>query len=1001
MTHSNTSIADLPQCIDQWVATLAKALGTAIKWRRRGNSLHILCEAPSCPEQDAVIACVVSLLKQQDINHIDSGQPPIYQLWCYGRVLGDYEPAWSTAVTPNVSAASYANIVVPESSAREFSRTAVRSDDRLSTTGRAGGAASLTAPASEPQNSKAAIAQQLARILSPLGIAVTIRVKPHGPSAKRLWVACQSSYSPDPSLIAEPLSHELRRFPLEGVRDAVVLVKVRGEERVDWVLKIDLTPAEEILQGWARWGDVEAIGRLLNYRLDSQQLGRIVGGSLTGTTLRFTYQPPVPGESRFTPQAQLNRALDVLSPYLKTLAPRGIQILELAGLEVALREQRAIATDKIPPSPWTLAQAGNLPAVRFLLARLLNPDLDYQLATGGIRVQTLIKDGLMHVMCDGSLCPEKAAVAEAVQALVAQLAIESIYGVRVYGRRAGQRRPRWRAGMDFSDRQRFVPEPSPAFAATDAYVTELVSPEPELSPSPSVTPQRLWVVGQRSLQALRLRLRHAMLRSQVFIPSVSARDLVRPGRSTPVDLQVALVWSAVGLLLFTQVDIATGWWIDSRVLAAESLTQASDTQPQILADQPLTEDVTALLLEQSPFPSFNNPQLDLKLALYYQQLQTAGPPDVIAIGSSRAMRSLDPAVLKTELAALGYPDASIFNFGVNGATAQVVDLILRRILPPEHLPKLVVWADGTRAFNGGRVDETFQAIAASEGYETLAEGRLYEGFDEAIAEGNRPAPDANAAATSWFTRLFESYQAIDDWLSDRLSRVSNAHRHRDRIKAWIGQRFGAISPSDPSAAQATASGFLSRLEGQASAPQLSGPSDGGTGSDSRLSSASAPSNATNPVPISSALAQIEPNGFLPITARFDPSTYYDQYARVSGNYDKDYTNFQLQGEQTEALRNLLASMTLHNVTVIFVNTPLTQEYLDPFRSGHEQTFRQYMIDTALQQDKFVFRDLSRLWLEQPDYHQYFSDPSHLNRYGAVKMSTHLARDPLVPWLTAK
>ncbi len=61
----------------------------------------------------------------------------------------------------------------------------------------------------------------------------------------------------------------------------------------------------------------------------------------------------------------------------------------------------------------------------------------------------------------------------------------------------------------------------------------------------------------------------------------------------------------------------------------------------------------------------------------------------------------------------------MFNFGVNGATAQVVDLIVRRLIPPEDLPQIVVWADGARAFNSGRVDVTYNAIAVSEGYEQL------------------------------------------------------------------------------------------------------------------------------------------------------------------------------------------------------------------------------------------------------------------------------------------
>ena len=35
---------------------------------------------------------------------------------------------------------------------------------------------------------------------------------------------------------------------------------------------------------------------------------------------------------------------------------------------------------------------------------------------------------------------------------------------------------------------------------------------------------------------------------------------------------------------------------------------------------------------------------------------------------------------------MGYENADIFNFGINGATAQVVDMVLRQVLEPDQLP---------------------------------------------------------------------------------------------------------------------------------------------------------------------------------------------------------------------------------------------------------------------------------------------------------------------------
>ncbi|MGB3615371.1 MAG: hypothetical protein WBA10_16375, partial [Elainellaceae cyanobacterium] len=977
MTQSSNIAADPAECLEQWVSSLAKSLDTAIKWRRRGNSLHILCEAQTCPDQERVTAQVNALLSRQNVNI--PGQPPIYQLWCYGRSAGEYRPKWSTAIAPGPVAESCIGTVAPEASNREFSEpvTGAKISELQ--------ASELQAPKAQtprldPQRSNSQypkshgpdeavttiIPQRLAKILSPLGIAVTARIKPNGSSAKRLWIACQASYSPAPNLIAEPIAAEIRQLSLPGVRDAVVLVKVRGEERVDWVLKIDLTPAEDILKGWARWGDVEAISRLLNVQLAGRLGGQVTDGMVTGTMLKFVYhttsETALPNNDA-EQSVHIDQVLTSLSAYLQTLSPQGIHALQITEAGGRSAQQHSLLGQAIPQeSAWNLARMGELAAVRFLLGRMLNPDLDQQLATGGIRVQVLLKEQLLHVMCDSPLCPEEAAVAEPVQDLVKQLAVPLVHGVRVYGRRAGQRRPRWRTGTNF-DKQRFVPEPSPTFAATDAYVAQLMSPEADPAehdgPDTASPRQPLWTVWGRAVGGANQRLRQALLRSQLFVPGVNARDLVQPSRDTSRDVQLAVVWGAVGLLLFTQADLLTGWWADSRASAAAPLSQvitgqAVAGQANALADEPLTADEVSALIQQSPFPSFNNPHLDLKLALYHQRLQTADPPDVVIIGSSRAMRSIDPAILKTELADLGYPEATVFNFGVNGATAQVVDLILRRILQPQQLPKLVIWADGARAFNQGRTDETYQAMVTSDGYRDVEGGALAVGADSADVETAALSSDSDQdSASPRASRLLERYQALDRWLSDRLGLLSTAHPHRDRLKAWIAQRFDVGVPQHSLQEQ------VASLE-QAAQPTREGAPESRDASMALSITTSTPSD------------QIRASGFLPIDMRFDPSTYYQKYAQVPGNYDKDYLNFDMRGAQTEALRQVLELAEAQDMTLVFVNTPLTQEYLDPFRAGHEQTFRQYMIDTALQHESFTFRDLSRLWLDRPDHRQYFS-----------------------------
>ncbi|NJK52073.1 MAG: hypothetical protein HC936_03250, partial [Leptolyngbyaceae cyanobacterium SU_3_3] len=50
--------------------------------------------------------------------------------------------------------------------------------------------------------------------------------------------------------------------------------------------------------------------------------------------------------------------------------------------------------------------------------------------------------------------------------------------------------------------------------------------------------------------------------------------------------------------------------------------------------------------------------------LYRQYVAQHGAPDVLILGSSRAMRGVDPVVLEQALAAQGFKGQKIFNFGV-------------------------------------------------------------------------------------------------------------------------------------------------------------------------------------------------------------------------------------------------------------------------------------------------------------------------------------------------
>ncbi|MEL6212037.1 MAG: hypothetical protein AAFQ96_00435, partial [Pseudomonadota bacterium] len=85
------------------------------------------------------------------------------------------------------------------------------------------------------------------------------------------------------------------------------------------------------------------------------------------------------------------------------------------------------------------------------------------------------------------------------------------------------------------------------------------------------------------------------------------------------------------------------------------------------------------------------------------------------------------------------------------------------------------------------------------------------------------------------------------------------------------------------------------------------------------------------------------------------------------------------------------------IPLVFVNLPLTYDYLDATRGPIEQQFQQYLNQQS-RSTGFGLIDYLNQWLTQ---YGYFADPSHLNRYGAEAMARQLAADYRVPWGTLR
>jgi len=349
----------------------------------------------------------------------------------------------------------------------------------------------------------------------------------------------------------------------------------------------------------------------------------------------------------------------------------------------------------------------------------------------------------------------------------------------------------------------------------------------------------------------------------------------------------------------------------------------------------------ATLRSQVNSASFSSDLLDQQLQLYLSYIAVLGPPDILVVGSSRALQGVDPRQLQQSLAGVGYGGLTAFNFGVNGATAQVVEFQLRKLLTPQQLPQMILWADGVRAFNSGRTDRTFNAIAASEGNRMLAAGirpKLLENEPKNARQCYKFPQPCNAVLPGEISTKSENSALTVSYSEELSSEVRGLSQLK--IQNFLSSEF--------TLAQAP----LEELE-----------------------------NA------------VDANGFLALSARYNPATYYDDRPFVAGSYDGDYRDFTLEGKQIAALSAIATFAKTRKIPLVFVNLPLTSDYLDSVRWNSEQEFRQQMQRLAREKN-FIFRDLSEQWPERNDY---FVDPSHLNRYGAIAVSEELATDSDIPW----
>jgi hypothetical protein len=378
-----------------------------------------------------------------------------------------------------------------------------------------------------------------------------------------------------------------------------------------------------------------------------------------------------------------------------------------------------------------------------------------------------------------------------------------------------------------------------------------------------------------------------------------------------------------------------------------SYTQPHESTKLVIADpkinlqESLSKNERDQRITTKPALNFNIALFNEKLALIdWQITNKQRSPEVLIVGSSRALRGIEPATLEKALINKGYKGLSVFNLGIDGATAKVVNLQITQILSPPQLPRMIIWADGLRAFNSSRSDLTYDEITASIGYKQLQENLKINNTNP-VASNNSTD---NSKASKPFSPIAEAMNML----------LATAPK-RQEVRTSVVKSFDRNTH------------MLSNSEA--------------------LLAATMPNTVT----------ALDSKGFVAFDVTFDPNTYFQKYPQVPGDYDLDYRNFDTNGAQFDAFANVVDFCRRNNIELLVVNMPLHSSYLDASRSRYESIFNRRIEELALR-EKFTYLDLTQVVQNQAEL---FSDPSHLNKRGAIAIAQLLAQNPKIRWQSLK
>ena len=653
---------------------------------------------------------------------------------------------------------------------------------------------------------------------------------------------------------------------------------------------------------------------ITNLNLDRESSNSILPEELAGIKLSHTKQK---GDCLYL--YSQDREVSCAKQILEAIAP------STQDLESSVLYAEGIHRLKLHGNAWALGldlpiAPSALIAAEIIAALLTSFRQDPQLAPK--LAQTKLKL-LLQNNCLNLLCETRAEILQAemvlpmLNTLRTVSASEYFQSVTVSSRVIGEKKPSWSFEIDLLAIGIPNPNEEELFAAENVedYSIAFISEDEEPNAWQKLgryTGAKLLAIGQTILS---LEWLGQTTPKMLSLPACIASLAIGVGTTIAIDRTLSN---------YDQPDQST------KFVIADSNIKLPANQPDNAPEKSLTNK-SAL--------NFNIALFNEKLALLdWQITNKQRSPEILIVGSSRALRGLEPKTLEKALTNKGYKDISVFNLGIDGATAKVVNLQITQILTQHQLPRMIIWADGLRAFNSSRSDLTYDEITASVGYKQLQE--------ELKSKGVNPNPITNPTELST-----KSSNPIAQSFNILFATSSKRQEIRTSLVKKFDRNTHMLSNSDA------------------------------------LLAATMPSTVT----------ALDPKGFVAFDVTFDPNTYFQKFPQVPGDYDLDYRNFETNGSQFEAFANVVDFCRRNNIELLVVNMPLHATYLDQIRSRHEATFNGRMQELALREG-FTYLYLSQSILNQADL---FSDPSHLNKKGAIAMSQLLVQNPKIRWQVLK